>query len=251
MFQNYLVDHDPKSIIARTVDNLGLSATKRLQIYFDAYRLRLLDILVDDYPKVHTLMGDDAFYTLSNDYISDHPSQFFSVRYFGQSLAQYLRNSTLYFDHPYLAEMADFEWLISNTLDASDQPILGIDALHKLTPDQWGELSIEFHPSLQIITCEWDVPQLWQAIEEETPPRNPIKQVQPVTWMLWRKGLQSHFRSLSHHTAYLLNHFKNREQFGDICEGLCEYLDEALVPQTALGFLQQSLEDGIVSKFCL
>lgn len=245
-FQAYLMQASLSTILPSITEDTGLDATKRLKIYFDAYRLRLLEILTIDYPKLHTLMGGEAFDELGRAYIDAHPSAFFSVRYFGKSLRAYLTAQTPYQNHPYLAEMAAFEWALNETLDAKDQPILSQDGLHAISPENFGYLCLTFHPSLQLMECAWDIPQLWGAIEGNETPRSPIKLPAPVVWIVWRNHLTSQFRSLSSHQATIVRLFQQQKNFAEVCEALCDDMEESEVPMLALSFIQQCFMDGLV-----
>ncbi len=231
-----------------TVDTTQISAARRLAIYYDGYRLRLLEILQSDFPKLHTLMGDEAFETLALLYIDAYPSEHFSARYFGQHFAKFLTENSHYAKQPYLAEMAHFEWALGDTLDALDQNIITLERLKSIPPEQWTNLKIRFHPSLNICTLDWDIPQLWKAIENNESPRKPEKQTEMTTWICWRKGLQSQFRSLTKPEAHILTLLKTEHDFGDVCESLTEIIDADTVPAIALGFIQQSIQNNFITE---
>lgn len=251
VFQAYLnnqVFESAYSMENLTVDTIQISAARRLEIYYDAYRLRLLEILENDFPKLHTLMGDKAFEQLGLLYIAECPSEHFSARYFGQRLAQFLNKESTYIKQPYLAEMANFEWSLGNTLDAEDSNVITLDHLKSIPPEQWGNLKIRFHPSLHICNFDWDIPELWKAIENQESPRTPKKQTETTTWICWRKELQSHFRSLTKPQALILTLLKAEHDFADVCESLTEIMDSETIPAVALGFIQQCIQDSFISE---
>lgn len=252
VFQSYLQDqnldatHTLESLI---VDAKKISAKKRLKIYYDGYRLRLLEILENDFPKLHTLMGDEAFEILGLLYIAAYPSQHFSARYFGQNLTKFLAENENYFKQSYLTEMADFEWKLGDTLDAANANTLTLDNLKAISVAQWANLKIHFHPSLHVCSFAWDIPQLWKAIENKERPRLPKKQKETITWIFWRKELQSQFRSLTKSQAIMLALFQKNHDFTDVCESLTKIIDSETIPAIALGFIQQCMQDGFISEF--
>lgn len=243
-FQAYLLNKDPLSIQTFVTHDEQIGYTERLKIYYDAYRFRLIEILQDDYPKLMQLMEADNFERLARDYIDAYPSPYFSVRYFGQYLSQFLKENEA---EMYLVEMAEFEWKLSDTLDAADSHIADSQVLYALPPEHWGELRIEFHPSLQLIDCTWNVPQIWQCIDiNETIPTL-CQAENPVTWLLWRKELGSYYRSLSATDVLCLQHFQDGHNFAEVCDALCERMSEEEVPKEALSFIQRSIADGIIA----
>src|SRR3546814_3485608 len=56
-------------------------ASRRASVYIEAYRLRLIEVLGNDYPTLKHAMGDAAFAALMPDYIDAHPSSTPSIRY--------------------------------------------------------------------------------------------------------------------------------------------------------------------------
>ena len=62
----------------------------RLEIYQHAYRARLIDALVDNYPALHRALGDEAFEDLAAAYIAARPSRYRSIRWFGDGLADFV-----------------------------------------------------------------------------------------------------------------------------------------------------------------
>ena len=79
--------------IAGAIDTTRLNAGSghdRLRIYADAYRLRLADVLGQDYPATKAMLGDARFDALADAYLRAHPSTRPSVRHFGHAFADWL-----------------------------------------------------------------------------------------------------------------------------------------------------------------
>jgi len=249
-FQNYLRTYHPKIVDAITENNT-LSAKDRLTIYFDAYRLRLLEILENDYPKLQVLIGAEGFDKLGREYIEALPSRHFSVRYFGKTFASFLMQASHYSDYPYLHEMTTFEWAMGNALDAEDAPILAPEALQSLPLDRFAELTIRFHPSLKRLHFLWNTTQLWQAIENAEKPCSPEKLANPATYIVYRSDLTCVFRSLDENEAIALQALQDLSNMAEACEKLNEHMEEEKVPVFILQCISQWLADGIISEMCL
>lgn len=246
-FQNYIRTHQA-TIIAAISDNNKLSAKERLAIYFDAYRLRLLEVLESDYPKLQALMGKEDFEVLGCHYIEGHPPEHFSLRYFGKDLASFLLNTTFYSKHPYLHEMAMFEWTMGDALDAPDAVVLAKDALQSLPLDCFSELKVHFHPSVVLLHFEWNTPHLWQAIEEGDKKRLPKKLENPITYLIFRSDLVSIFKSLTKNETLALKALQNLLNMAEVCEMLNDHMEEEKVPEFILQCLSVWLESGIVAE---
>ena len=249
-FQHYLISGEDKEILPTIVED-HISAQNHLKIYFDAYRLRLLDILQIDFPKTLTLMGEEHFEVAFHQYLSQYPSTHFSVRYFGQHFMRFLRETKPYADHTVIAEMAQFEWSLMDTLDAANAPITSLEDLSQLPQDRWANLSLVFHPSLRIISCQWNTPNLWKMIDSEAEPIPPTQNLESKTWLLWRHELRSLFQSLTLEQEMLFQNFHSGLNFSEVMEILSNQMDmdETQLPTFALQNMQSWIQSGMVSEF--
>lgn len=71
----------------------GISPHKRLDIYAQGYWLRLFACLKADYPTLLRLLGEQLFEFFARAYLTNHPSQSFSLYDLGDGFAQFLRRS--------------------------------------------------------------------------------------------------------------------------------------------------------------
>jgi len=220
----------------------------RMDIYYSAYRTRLAGVLKIDYPGLHTLAGDDQFEMICQDYINHYPSDHFSVRYFGRFMQEFLTKTEPYAEHRLLADMAGFEWGVSEVLDAEDRQVLSLKALHEISPALWPQMKIHFHPSLRIIPLQWKVAKFWQSVKEEKDPEAPENYPQAVKWVLWRKGVEVYFRSLEDDEAWLLESSIAGKSFAELCEGLCQWMAAEDVAARAAIFLQNWISEEMVSS---
>lgn len=255
-------------ILSEIVDDEKLSNLKRFEVYYNAYVWRLLDILADDYSKLYALMGHECFYEMANQYLTQHPSTFRNVRYFGQFLSHFLKTTEPYAQQPWLTEMAILEWSMYHASDAEDAPVATKETLLQIPLENFGDLQLTFHPSLEIHDFSWDVAVLWSIIERNEhvnqtteknqhanqsiqpilPVRQPIQQSPPTSWIVYREERQIIFRSLKKEEALAFKAMQQGATFAETCELLAEHMEEATVPGFAAGCLQQWIEDKIVSQ---
>ncbi len=221
--------------------------TTRTDIYQSAYRLRLTGVLKIDFPGLHTIAGDEQFAMICRDYIKHYPSDHFSVRYFGRFMSEFLTNTSPYSEHRLLADMAGFEWAVSEVLDAEDRHVFSIEELQDISPALWPEMTIILHPSLIIIPLEWNVPKFWQLVKEDKEPKRPTEYPQIVKWVLWRKELEVYFRSLEEDEAWALTATAQGNTFAELCEGLCEWVEPENVVARVTGFLQNWIAEETIT----
>ena len=245
-FQRYLLSLS--GTMEKEVVSDRLDARMRLQIYADAYRLRLLEALETDFVALRAALGCEEFDRIGRAYIDANPSDHYSVRYFGRHLSRFLAETEPYREQPVLADIARFEWAMTDAFDAQDADISTIADMAAVPPQDWPGLSFTLHPSLQRIELQWNASAIWHAADKEEPLPEPEQAEYPVGWMVWRQGLQIYFRSLSVDQAWMLDALREGQSFAQICEGLTEWIDARHVALHAAGLLQQWIEDGLISE---
>ena len=222
------------------------SAEDRLYVYAEAIRLRFLEVLGQDYPGLHTLAGDDEFRTLGLAYAAAQPSHDPSIRWFGRHLPAFLHSTAPWRDHPVLGEMALFEWAKSELLDAADSPVVGIEDIAAIPPDQWAGIRPRLKPAVRRLALEWNVPSLWKAIDRGDAPPPPARVERAVDWLLWRQDLLIRWRSIELDEAWALQCCAGGEDFGSICTGLCERVGEDTAAFRGATYLKQWAADNVL-----
>lgn len=232
----------------RVVDAPPVGAEQRLRIYADAYRLRLIDALRDNYPVLNALLGDDAFDSLGAAYLAAHPSRYFSVRNFGDALAASIDGDAVFAAQPMVSEMARFEWMLRDVFDAADASALKLEDLSGIVADDWPNLQLTLHPTARRIDLEWNTAALWRQLNEASEPEPPQRREHAVPWMAWRQDLAIYFRSLDVDEAWAVDALRGRATFSEMCAGLCEWVDEAHAPQRAAQFVQRWIHEGVLQN---
>lgn len=233
-----------KTVFPQQIETDRFSASQRAAVYIDGYRARLTEALRDSFPALHTLLGDDAFSELAAAYIRAHPSRHFSIRYFGDQLANFLAEQTFYQQQPVLAEMARFEWTLRDVFDAPGACAANLIDLAQLDPVRWGTIRFRAHPALRRVALTWNVPTLWKAIDSQEPPLAPRCQAEPAAWIVWRKDLQTFFESMPSHEARAFDVLISSASFGEFCECLAEELGEEQAALQAAQYLGLWLKKG-------
>ncbi len=245
-FQDYLTsgNDDIEKDIVSTPDAL---AEHRLGAYYNAYRIRLIDILALDYSAIEKHLGREAFENMALDYLARFPSTQPSVRWFGQHLPQYLEQHFDHDDHEFLAELAHFEWTQGLIFDADNgSELFGLEDMALVPAETWATLTIQFKPAMKWLDLYWNVCPYSVAIDnDETPPEAHRDEI-PLRWLLWRKNRNPNWRSLDVHEAWAIEMACRGANFAALCEGLCEWVSEDQVAITAAGFLKQWISDELV-----
>ena len=239
--QKYLLTAD-QDILQHISSTDKVPVDTRLAIYRDAYRSRLHEALTTSYPVLQAHLGENEFQEVAYAYIDASPSEYRSIRWFGDTLSDFLS------DTPALAELAKFEWVLGLVFDAADAPILTVEEISQIPSEKWIDMQLFFHPSVHRFASKWNTVEIWQAYTEE---QNIIQLVQNVTsieWILWRKDDMNQFASLSIDEAWALDAIQKGATFGEICEGLCEWVEEESAAMHAASLLKGWLMSELMTS---
>jgi len=220
-FKNYLMSSDD-AISKHIVSTKDLSNDLRLAIYSNAYKARLIEALEQDFEVLHVLLGDDEFAELASQYIETFPSRFYSLRWFGQYMAQYIADTIPYKNHPNLREMALFEWSFIEAFDSEDEASVTESDAAGIPAQSWPDLVIQLQSSLQCIEYQWNILPVWNAVHNDQTIPEFACQDYKSTCIVWRQGLKTLFRTLEPAEAFMLQHVIDGKSFAQLCERLLE-----------------------------
>lgn len=235
--------HGDAAIVPQVNAAGQVSPEIRLAIYASAYRLRLIDALAHNYPRLQQLLGVQRFAALAQRYVDECPSTSVSVRWFGHRLGDVLSEDRA---QPQLTELARWEWAIAAAFDAQDSSPLNEAALTEVEPAAWPALRFRFHPSLQRLQLHTNAPAAFKALSDEIDCPAPATLERPQDWLIWRQDLTTRYRSLSHEEAQALDTLRNDGTFEQLCEVLCEWHEPGEVPVQAATFLKGWVGEGLV-----
>lgn len=238
--QAWLLHGDPA--VAAQVQ--GESRAHRLRIYADAYRLRLLDVLGQDYPATRAVLGEAAFESLGMDYLRAHPSAHPSVRHFGGALAHWL--STRPGMPRHLHQLALFEWTQGEVFDAADAPVLEAGHIATLPAVAWPTLRLHLHPAARRLALDCNAPALTAALARGgTPPA--LRTRKRSHWLLWRGADASvQWRRLDPDEAAGLDATAAGEPFARLCERMAAFHGDGGALR-AVRLLKRWLADGLLA----
>lgn len=224
-FEAYLKGQESPITEHIITDEKG-DAQERMAIYRDAYSMRLMDILYGDFPTIYEILGTESFFEMAKEYLAKYPSTSFTVRHFGQYLAKFLHEEQPYADYPYLWQIADFEWAKGTVFDAPDTPLLSIEQLAAIEPEAWETLTFQFVPAMTRLIYDYNVPQIWQAVNADTQDSEPVMLEKSMPWVMWRKDLNPNWYSMSADEDWFFIQARKGTNFGELCEGLSRWIDD-------------------------
>ena len=243
--QAYLLGR-PNAAAQHVMGTDRLDAPARLQVYADAYRIRLHDALADDFAALRAWLGPERFAELADAYLAAHPSGHYSLRWFGRHLARFLAETPPYAATPLLAELAAFEWALVTAFDAPDAPTLARTALAALPSAAWPALRLHVHPSVVRLDLKWNVVAIRKGAEAAVAPLPDAIEAAVAPWLIWRRNYTVCYRSLAIDEAQALDALRRGIAFADICAGLSGHFEATQAAVRAAALLQRWITEGLL-----
>jgi hypothetical protein len=242
-FQERILRNDA-AVLPHVVSAQGVGAAARVDVYVQAYRLRLTEALASNFPRLYEWLGADDFAAIASSYIASRPSTFRSVRWVGAELA-----ASLDLSHPeqaWIADLAQWEWALASAFDAADAAPLDEAEIARVAPDRWPSLRFAFHPSAQFLQLTTNAPAIYKALSrgELAPAGEVLGAAQ--SWLIWRRALLTQYRSLDEAERAALEAALSGASFEDVCDALCAIMPPADVPSRAAALLKGWLADGLI-----
>ncbi|SMN11277.1 Conserved domain protein [uncultured Candidatus Thioglobus sp.] len=229
------------------LDQGKLDRHTRLNIYKNAYRVRLRKCIETDHPILIEYLGDQLFKEMTDAYIIEYPSKYTSLRQYCDHLPTYLAQRKPFKSVPVLAEIANFERLMLSAFDAADCKLVAVETLQSITAPDWPKIKLNFHPSVFVFVSDWNSVDIWQALKNKQIPPEAKESID--SWVVWRgEDKLTQFRRIPFVASVMLNRFKDNDSFAGVCAALLEHLPEDEIPQVALQHLTHWLQMGIVHK---
>ena len=142
-----------------------MSAADCFDVYRLGYHARLVECLLDDYPVLNELLGEDLFTALCRAYVDRHPSTGPNLNPFGRFMSAFCREARLPEGHAdafeplraFSADLAALEWALVEVLHAECPPPLDASALASLPPEAWGTARFVTSGALRILRFDYPV----------------------------------------------------------------------------------------------
>lgn len=174
-----------------------------------------------------------------------HPSTDSNLRWFGAAFADWLFKACP--NDPDIGELASLDGALRRAFDAADAPVLGLDELAALPAEDWARVGFEFQPSCQRLRLQHNTLAIWQAIDQDGTPPQASRLDQPTELLVWRRGLQPHFRSLGPLEAGAIDRLLTGDGFAATCAALVAEFPDASIKAETGALLRRWIEEDLLS----
>jgi len=145
------------------IDAPAPAAAARLAVYRNTVHSNVAGALRSTYPAVWRLVGEDYFLKVAHDFIVHHPSTCGDLTPVGELFPAYLARLHPHDEYAYLGDVARLEWLIQESLLASDHPPFDLTRLARVAPAEYDGLRFILHPALRLFESRYPVRRIWQS----------------------------------------------------------------------------------------
>lgn len=222
---------------------------RRLSIYHRAYRSRMHEVLQSAFEHVWAYLGDEAFDAICARFIETHPSHSPNLRDYGGDFPRFLHRALP--ADPDVAELATMCWRLHSAFDAPDAEILTSAQLSHIDETQWETLGFVFHPSVSLVMFEWNVLDIWHALDRDLSPPIAQRLEVPIGHLFWRSAQRNYFRSLGEDEYAALAGLIEGNGFAHVCEKLARRYPDADIEMSIGTWLARWLADELFSAIDL
>lgn len=228
----------------------GDGLAEGLSVYRNAYRTRLLEVVLGTFPRTMAWTGEAPLRRAAAHHLIQTPPSSWTIDQAGKGFDCVLAD--LFAADPEIAELAWLEWAIHEAFVAAHAEALTQEDLVRLSQGfgeaDWTGLRLDFLPSLHLRQLHYDVPALYRQLDGEcvAPAAAPLL-AEPHWCLCWREGFAPTFRLLDHAAGLALQAMLERASFGEVCEELLGLLPEEQAVTKAGEALALWLASGIVT----
>ena len=144
-----------------------LNSLERLSIYRDMYYWRLIGILVEEFPTVQHLFGEELFGEVARAYVTRHPSRHYSLTRLGSEFPGYLAEEAGDLPHRrFAAAVATVERAMEDVFDARQVEPIQFEGLQAIPIERWGDVRLQTIPALRLLRLDYPVNTFITAVRE-------------------------------------------------------------------------------------
>lgn len=236
--------NQPSAIAQEVVDGGRISVDLRLNIYYNAYRIRLMDNLRDAYEKTCAYIGDETFDVAALAFIEANPPQHRSLRWHGTEFPQFLARQ--FPQDQDIAELACIDWQLRLAFDGPNATPIALTEIAALTAADWEHVGFQFAPTLFIAPLRYNSVSIWHALDQAQTPPTAQALPQPAWLLIWRKDWQPHFRTIQDVEQTALTQLQAGASFAQVCAALGQEYSDQEAADVAGASLRTWLQDGLI-----
>jgi hypothetical protein len=157
-------------------DSQGQPAGRRFDVYRNNVAVSLTDALTTGFPTIAKLIGEENFNAVAGIFLRQSPPVSPLMMHYGAGFPAFLRNFEPLAHLGYLGDVADLELALRRCYHAADASPIAADALATVPPEQLGEVTFTFAPSVIVLPSPWPLHAIWAFNMKDGPKPEAVAQ---------------------------------------------------------------------------
>ena len=225
----------------------NLTSLERINIYYEMYYLRLIEILEGDFPALRYAVGEDEFSTLAKDFLVAHPSRYYDLSMLGAKFPKFLRGAKNLKHRSFLADLAKLERSVEEVFDDTHVKSLKTDELLSIPQQRWADARIGMIPALRLISSRFPINGFMEAYRKEAYPQIPAPK--PNWVCIYRRNYEVWRKDLDHPEYAILTALAKGKTVGEALAGALELPEMPKdVGAAVTGWFKNWAANGFFSK---
>lgn len=166
--------------------NDRLSPAEQLEIYRVQFWLRHTASLVEDFPGVGGVLGQQDWQRLVEEYLTSRTPSSWTLRDLGAHLADHIARSSWLPHRALLVDMARLEWAYIEIFDAEEGGRLDAGRLAAVPEAAWQNARIVLNPALRLLSVAYPVADLRRQLRSEDDPVIALPERHPQHLVVYR-----------------------------------------------------------------
>lgn len=213
-----------------------------VQIYHNNFIENGIRALSISFPSLAYFMKEYDFRALAREFLLTHPKTQFDWADYGQNLPAFIMSHPNLVELPYLAEVAELDWLLQQVQRSSDKHFDG-ESFALINESDPSKLIFDMAPGFRLASFFFPVALLFQlatdvTLAEQSAKRDVFMQKlnksmadainidTPRSIMLWRPDYKAEMFSLSRGEQVLFKQLENAESIADIFSHFADTPDQ-------------------------
>ncbi len=139
-----------------------LSVIDRLNIYAEAYFIRIYESMKSDFPITSEILGEISFKKLVADYIKKFPSTQHNITEIGKYFSDFVSNYKSLKKLAFLPAIVQTEWLILESFFSKNTGILNPSKFLNFKDEDWENASFLVADSTRLLESIWPLEQIYK-----------------------------------------------------------------------------------------
>lgn len=187
----------------------------QLETYREQFWLRHVGCMVEDFPALQAVVGEERFAELCRGYFVAYPPSSFLLRDLGGSFARFLEETG---EERFVVDLARVEWAFIDAFDAADAPPLDPQSIAAIAEDDWPRAVLTLHPSLQLLDLAFPAEDVRAAFRLRGEVLRPAAKPSPM--VVYRRELLLYVEPLEPGAYELLVRLQRGETLGAASEAV-------------------------------